>query len=230
MEKQEQIMMEARKISRCFPVAQGEDFYALKDVSLQIPEKKLTILRGRSGSGKTTLMNILGALDKPTDGQIFFDGQDITGWEEDACGLMRRKKVGFVFQSVALIPMMTAYENVEYALRLSGYEGDRKERVEECLRMVGLSARMNHMPEELSGGEQQRVAIARAIAHKPRVIFADEPTAELDSGTGLQVVKIFQKLVQEEEATVVMTTHDVGFMEVGDKVFELEDGEIISER
>ena len=211
-------------------MAQGEDFYALKDVSLQIPEKKLTILRGRSGSGKTTLMNILGALDKPSSGQIFFDGKNITELDEDACSLMRRQKVGFVFQSVALIPMMTAYENVEYALRLSGYEGDWKERVEECLRMVGLTARMNHMPEELSGGEQQRVAIARALAHRPKVIFADEPTAELDSGTGLQVVKIFQKLVQEGEATVVMTTHDVGFMEVGDKVFELEDGEIISER
>ncbi len=230
MENQVQTIIEARKVSRCFPMAQGEDFYALKDVSLQIPEKKLTILRGRSGSGKTTLMNILGALDKPSSGQIFFDGKNITELDEDACSLMRRQKVGFVFQSVALIPMMTAYENVEYALRLSGYEGDWKERVEECLRMVGLTARMNHMPEELSGGEQQRVAIARALAHRPKVIFADEPTAELDSGTGLQVVKIFQKLVQEGEATVVMTTHDVGFMEVGDKVFELEDGEIISER
>ncbi len=230
MEKERQIMIEGRNISRCFPMAQGEDFYALKNVSLFIPEEKLTILRGRSGSGKTTLMNILGALDKPSEGQVFFDGEDITKWEEDACSLMRRQKVGFVFQSVALIPMMTAFENVEYALRLSGWDGDRKERVEECLRMVGLSSRMNHMPEELSGGEQQRVAIARAIAHRPKVIFADEPTAELDSATGLQVVKIFQRLVEENGVTVVMTTHDVGFAEIGDKVFELEDGEIVSER
>lgn len=150
--------------------------------------------------------------------------------DEDACSFMRRKKVGFVFQSVALIPMMTAYENVEYSLRLSEYEGDYRERVEECLKMVGLAARMHHMPEELSGGEQQRVAIARAIAHKPKVIFADEPTAELDTNTGLQVVKIFKELVEQDHVTVVMTTHDVGLMEIGDKVFELEDGEIISER
>ena len=123
-----------------------------------------------------------------------------------------------------------AYENVEYALRLSGYEGNRQERVEECLKMVGLSARMHHMPEEMSGGEQQRVAIARAIAHRPKVLFADEPTAELDTNTGLQVVKIFKTLVEQDGATIVMTTHDVGLMEIGDKVFELEDGEIISER
>jgi len=125
--------------------------------------------------------------------------------------------------------MMTAYENVEYALRLAGYEGNRKERVEECLKMVGLAQRMNHMPQEMSGGEQQRVAIARAIAHRPQVIFADEPTAELDTNTGLQVVKIFKDLIQAEGVTLVMTTHDTGLMDVGDQVYELEDGVIIHE-
>ena len=230
MEWTEGIMMETRNVSRCFPMPDGEDFYALRDINIGIPAHRLTILRGRSGSGKSTLMNILGALDKPSTGQPLFDGEDITGWNEDQCSLMRREKVGFVFQSVALIPMMTAYENVEYALRLSGYEGNRQERVEECLKMVGLSARMHHMPEEMSGGEQQRVAIARAIAHRPKVLFADEPTAELDTNTGLQVVKIFKTLVEQDGATIVMTTHDVGLMEIGDKVFELEDGEIISER
>jgi putative ABC transport system ATP-binding protein len=136
--------------------------------------------------------------------------------------------MGFVFQSVALVSMMTAYENVEFILRISGFPlRERKKRVETCLHLVGLSARMNHLPQELSGGEQQRVAIARAIAHKPKVIFADEPTAELDTNTGLQVVKIFKDLIVQEGTTVVMTTHDPGLMDVADKVYELEDGEII---
>jgi putative ABC transport system ATP-binding protein len=127
--------------------------------------------------------------------------------------------------------MMTAYENVEFSLRISNrYKGDaagRKARAETCLSLVGLAARMHHLPQELSGGEQQRVAIARAIAHKPKLIFADEPTAELDTNTGLQVVKIFKDLVQEEGSTIVMTTHDPGLMEVADTVYELEDGMLI---
>lgn len=223
-------MIEARGIVRKFPMPDGTDFYALNGVDLEIPKGKLTILRGKSGSGKTTLMNILGALDKPSEGSILFDGEQIEEWSEERCTLLRRNKIGFVFQSVALIPMMTAYENVEYALRLSNYEGDYRKRTEECLKMVGLGKRMHHMPEEMSGGEQQRVAIARAMAHKPGVIFADEPTAELDSNTGLQVVKIFKELVKEEGVTVIMTTHDVGFMDIGDQVYELEDGELINGR
>lgn len=220
-------MIEAKNIVKKFPIAGGEEFVALKGIDIQIPKGKLTILRGSSGSGKTTLMNILGALDKPSEGELFFDGEDITNWNEEQCTNLRRKRIGFVFQSVALIPMMTAYENVEYSLRLANYEGDFKARTEECLKMVGLGSRMDHMPEEMSGGEQQRVAIARAIAHKPGIIFADEPTAELDSGTGLKVVKSLKKLVKEEHVTVIMTTHDVGLMEVGDKVYQLEDGEMI---
>jgi len=143
---------------------------------------------------------------------------------------LRRKDMGFVFQSVALVSMMTAYENVEFILRISGYPAkERKKRVEACLDRVGLAARMHHMPPELSGGEQQRVAIARAIAHRPKIIFADEPTAELDTNTGLQVVKIFRDLIEHEGATIVMTTHDPGLMDVADKVYELADGEIVNE-
>ena len=220
-------MIEGKNIVKKFPMADGEDFTALKGIDIQIPKGKLTILRGSSGSGKTTLMNILGALDSPTEGELFFDGENITNWSEEQYTRLRRSRIGFVFQSVALIPMMSAYENVEYSLRLANYEGDFKARTEECLKMVGLGSRMDHMPEEMSGGEQQRVAIARAIAHKPGVVFADEPTAELDSGTGLQVVKSLKKLVEEEHVTVIMTTHDVGLMEVGDKVYQLEDGEMI---
>ena len=221
-------MLKTQGVKRKFPVSGGQDFYALKGVDIHAPKGLLTILRGRSGSGKTTLMNILGALDMPTEGAVLFDGRDIVKMDEKARTKLRRQEIGFVFQSVALIPMLSAYENVEYALRLSRFKGDKKERVTECLRMVGLEKRMHHMPQELSGGEQQRVAIARAIAHKPKVIFADEPTAELDTGTGLQVMKIFKDLCAAEGITVIMTTHDTGLMELADVVYHLEDGAIIN--
>ena len=223
-----QNMIQTQGVKRCFKTT-GSEFWALKGIDVQIPKGGLTILKGRSGSGKTTLLNILGALDLPTEGTVLFDGEDITQMGEKQRSALRRKKIGFVFQSVALIPMMTAYENVEYALRLSRYNGNRKERAMECLKMVGLAQRMNHLPQELSGGEQQRVAIARAIAHKPQVIFADEPTAELDTQTGLQVVKIFKDLTRLEGVTIVMTTHDTALMEIGDAVYALEDGEVCHE-
>lgn len=220
----------ANGIKRGFAQPDTDTFWALKGIDMDIPEGKLTILRGRSGSGKTTLMNILGALDLPTEGKITFDNEDITTASDAERTMLRRKNIGFVFQSVALISMMNAYENVEYALRLANIKENRKQRVEECLSMVGLSSRMNHMPNEMSGGEQQRVAIARAIAHKPKVLFADEPTAELDTNTGLMVMKIFRDLVEKEKITVVMTTHDVGLMELGDIVYEIEAGELINAR
>ncbi len=222
-------IIRTKGVKRGFSNALGETFWALKGIDLEIPAAKLTILKGRSGSGKTTLMNILGALDYPTSGEVFFREADICRKSEAERTRLRREQIGFVFQSVALIPMMSAYENVEFALRLSKSEkaGDRKARAAECLKMVGLGSRMDHMPQELSGGEQQRVAIARAIAHRPKVLFADEPTAELDTNTGLQVVKIFKELSKAEGVTIVMTTHDTGLMEIGDKVYELEDGEVV---
>lgn len=222
-------IIETDKVNRYFPVAGGEDFHALKDISIQVPSLALSILRGRSGSGKTTLMNLLGALDKPTNGKILFDGTEITRLSEHQRDKLRRKKIGFIFQSVSLIPNMTAYENVEFSLRLANYKGDKKERVTECLKLVGLGTRMHHMPHELSGGEQQRVAIARAIAHKPTVIFADEPTAELDTNTALSVMKIFKELVATEKLTIIMTTHDTMLMDAADYIFHIEDGEIVDE-
>lgn len=218
--------MAVRGVRRSFPVSGGE-FWALKGVDADIPRGKLTLLKGRSGSGKTTLLNILGALDKPTSGEVFLDGRNIVTMSERQRALLRRQEMGFVFQSVALIPMMTALENVEYALRMARVRGDITRRAEECLKMVGLGGRIKHMPQELSGGEQQRVAIARAIAHRPKVIFADEPTGELDTHMSLQVVKIFKELNRQENVTIVMTTHDTGLMEIGDAVYELEDGEQI---
>jgi len=220
------IIMTAKAVKKGYKTPDGDMFWALKGIDMEIPEGKLTILKGRSGSGKTTLMNIMGALDDPTEGEVLLRGESLQKLTDAEKTKLRRSSIGFVFQSVALIPIMTAYENVEYALRLGGYEGDRKNRALECLDMVGLSKRVNHMPQELSGGEQQRVAIARAIAHRPGIVFADEPTGELDTNTAISVVKIFKELNASQNITIVMTTHDTGFMEIGDCVYELEDGEL----
>jgi len=221
-------MIETQNLNRIFPVTGGE-FHALKDISIQIPKRSLTILKGRSGSGKTTLLNILGALDRPTSGSLLYEGTDICDYSEKKRELLRRTEIGFVFQSVSLIPMMNAFENVEFSMRLAGIKEGRKERVEECLKLVGLGGRMEHMPQEMSGGEQQRVAIARALAHRPKVIFADEPTAELDTATAVAVMKLFRDLIEREDVTIVMTTHDVGLMSAGTLSYELEDGALKDE-
>ncbi len=217
------------KLSRVFHTG-GLDVQALKDVSIEIRPGQLTLLKGRSGSGKTTLLNILGALDRPTSGDVMFLGNSIIDLSENRRDILRRDNMGFVFQSVALVSQMSAYENVELNLRVAKYNPkERKRRAEECLSFVGLSKRMHHRPHELSGGEQQRVAIARAISHKPKVIFADEPTAELDTHLGLQVMKLFQDLVKKEGVTIVMTTHDPNMMELVDRVYTLEDGVVVDE-
>lgn len=222
-------IIEARNITRMFPVGDGE-FYALKHVDIDIPAGKLTILKGRSGSGKTTLMNILSALDAPAEGDVSFDGQVYSEMEEAQKEQLRRKEIGFVFQAVALIPIMNAYENVDFAMRLAEPELTAKEvdeRIRETLALVGMEERMRHMPGQMSGGEQQRVAIARAVAHRPKVVFADEPTGALDTESGLRVMQLFRNLIEKEGVTIVMTTHDPNLMELGDVVYELEDGEII---
>lgn len=226
IENRENILV-GKSIVRCFKTGDGEDFYALKGVDISIPRGTLTILKGRSGSGKTTLLNILGALDNATSGEILFDGVNIGQLNDTAKEAMRRKDIGFVFQSVALIPIMNAYENVDFAMRLAECEGGYDERIKQVLNIVGMGERTMHMPGQMSGGEQQRVAIARAIAHRPKIIFADEPTGALDTETGLKVMHLFKKLVEKEGITIVMTTHDPNLMEMGDLVYEVEDGEII---
>lgn len=219
--------IEISHVGRSFPVP-GGSFEALKDIHVTIPEGKLTILKGKSGSGKTTLMNIVGALDKPTTGKVLIGGEDIGNLSEKQRDNLRRKKMGFVFQAVSLLPSLNAYQNVEYSLRLAGIKKDRKARVEECLKMVGLGNRMNHMPAEMSGGEQQRVAIARAIAHRPQIILADEPTAELDSAMAAEVTRLLGELSKKENVTIIMTTHDTGLMDAGDMIIELENGRQVS--
>ncbi|MDR0222772.1 MAG: ABC transporter ATP-binding protein [Oscillospiraceae bacterium] len=225
------VILAARNISKEFAAGRTGAVRALSGVSADVEEGRVVCFRGRSGSGKTTLVNILGALDMPTEGSVMFGGEDITALSEAKRDRLRRYEMAFVFQSVALIGSMTAFENVELALRLAGVPaGERARRVSECLARVGLEKRSGHRPAELSGGEQQRVAIARAICHNPKVIFADEPTAELDTVTGLAVMRLFRDLVKEGEfgRAIVMTTHDEAMMESADVTYTLEDGEITS--
>ncbi len=223
-------MIKTQNLCREFRSGQ-EIVHALNNVSIEVPAGRLTILRGRSGSGKTTLLNSLGALDRPTSGEIWIDGKDIARLSEKERDEFRRLQTGFVFQSVALMATMSAYENVEFGMRIAGVPAaERKKRAEESLELVGLAKRMTHRPQEMSGGEQQRVAIARAIAHHPKIIFADEPTAELDTAMGLYVMKAFKDLIAAEGITIVMTTHDPNMMEIADRVYTLQDGVIIDER
>lgn len=218
-------LIEVSGVNRIFPVPGGE-FQALKDINVEIVRSTLTILKGRSGSGKTTLMNIIGALDQPTSGFVSIEGRRVGKMSDKERETLRRKEMGFVFQAVSLMPTMNAFQNVEFSMRLAGIKAgrERDKRVEECLKLVGLGNRMNHMPAEMSGGEQQRVAIARAIAHRPKLILADEPTAELDSAMAAQVTKLFQEMTRKEGITILMTTHDVGLMDAGDAIIELDAG------
>lgn len=223
----------AQNIKRYFKAGDGTTVRALDGVSMEIKKGTLAILKGRSGSGKTTLLNILSALDMPTEGSVQFLDKNLEQMTEKDREMLRRYEMGFVFQSIALIPTMTAYENVEFALRLAKTDvinantENTQDRVSELLERVGLSKRMDHMPDQLSGGEQQRVAIARAVAHHPKVVFADEPTGALDTAAGFEVIRLFRELIDDEGITIVMTTHDPNLMELGDEVFELSDGIVI---
>lgn len=201
--------------------------HAIDGLDLEIERGKLVALKGRSGSGKTTLINILGTLDRPTDGEVYFLGEDIASINEKRRNEIRKDKIGFVFQSFGLVALMTAYENVEFGLRIAHIPSNEwKKRAEHAIELVGMTKRMYHRPFELSGGEQQRVAIARAFAHSPQLILADEPTAELDSKMSLQVMKVFRNMINEG-TSIIMTTHDQAMMNIVDQVYELEDGKIV---
>ena len=217
-------MIETKNIHKSFPIGNKETLEVLKGIDIVVPKGKLTILKGRSGSGKTTLLNILSMLDDATEGTFLIDDEDVSKMDSSLKEKFRRYNIGFVFQSVALVPIMTAYENVDFGLKLAEYEGDKDERIKEVLGIVGLGGRMSHMPSQLSGGERQRVAIARAVAHKPKIIFADEPTGALDTAAGIAVMKLFRELIDREGITIVMTTHDPNLMSLGDVVYNMEDG------
>ena len=183
---------------------------AVHDVDIDVFPQDLLMITGRSGSGKTTLLNLLAGLDRPDHGTVRFRGKELSNMPEQSLVDLRRRELGFVFQSFALLPLMSAYENVELPLRIANWNrGEQRRRAMECLKMVGLERRTNHRPYELSGGERQRVAIARALVHKPCLVLADEPTGELDANTGVAIFMLLKEIIAEEGITVIVTTHDV---------------------
>jgi putative ABC transport system ATP-binding protein len=216
-------------VTRVFKVGEVET-QALRGINLSIQDGEFTALVGPSGSGKTTLLQLLGCLDQPTSGRVFIKGTDVTKLNRNQRADLRRSSLGFVFQFFALIPTLTAYENVEMPLLLGHVgPGDRRERVMSLLKSVGLSERAKHRPDQLSGGEQQRVAVARALASKPSMILADEPTANLDTANGRQVMEIMQRLNQETGITYVFATHDPRVIGYARRVVTLHDGLIEKE-
>ena len=206
-----------------------QEVHALRGVNLQIGRGQFFSLKGRSGSGKTTLLNCLGGLDQPTGGSIRIFGEDIGNWKERKLTAWRRQQVGFIFQSLGLLPALSAYENVELILRMNGVgPKERRQTTNECLELVGLTKWSDHRPYEMSGGQQQRVAIARALANSPKLIIADEPTGELDSKTGREILGFFRKITHERNITMLMATHDGLSDEYVDRVLRLQDGQILS--
>ena len=206
----------------------AEDILALRGVSIEIRRGQFAAFKGRSGSGKTTLLNLIGGLDVPTSGRIYLFGRDISALSEDERTRLRRDRLGFVFQSFALLPTFSAYENVELPLRIAQMPArERRDRAMRCLALVGLRRWASHRPFEMSGGQQQRLSIARALAQRPALMIADEPTGELDSETGRRIMMLFQQLVREEGVTVLMASHDPTVDEFVSDVYQLNDGQIV---
>ncbi|WBW95612.1 ABC transporter ATP-binding protein [Oceanirhabdus sp. W0125-5] len=222
------VVLRTQDLCKTFKLG-SDEVHALKSVNIEIHEGQLTILKGRSGSGKTTLINLLAAMDDPTSGKIFLRNEDISKYSSYEKDKLRRKKIGLCFQSGGLISTLTAQENIELGLRIADYpKKTREQRIKECLDLVGLSKRSAQFPYELSGGEAQRIAIARTIACNPEIIFMDEPTSALDTTTALKIVKVLKELVEKNNSTIVMTTHDPNMIDIADRVYELSDGVIIN--
>jgi putative ABC transport system ATP-binding protein len=222
-------VVKIENVTRTYQIGKLET-HALRGVSLSINSGEFTALVGPSGSGKTTLLQMIGCLDQPTSGRVSVDGKEVTSLNRNQRADMRKGHIGFIFQFFALIPTLTAYENVEMPLLLNGHSPkERKDRVMELLKAVDLTDRANNRPDQLSGGQQQRIAIARALAPKPALILADEPTANLDTENGKQVMEIMKRLNQETGETFVFATHDPRVINYASRVVTLEDGVIVKD-
>ena len=222
------VIVDVQAISKEYALGK-QTVTALRDISLTINKGEFMALAGPSGSGKSTLLNMIGCIDSPTAGKIFIDGQDISGKTPDALADLRLNTLGFVFQTFNLLPVLSAWENVEYPLlqQREVTKKTRQERVKHYLNVVGLDRYVHHRPNELSGGQRQRVAIARALATRPSIVLADEPTANLDHKTGEGILRLMKELNQEEGTTFIFSTHDARVMEMADRVIELADGQIM---
>jgi putative ABC transport system ATP-binding protein len=204
------------------------DVAAVDGVDLEVRHGEFLVVAGPSGSGKTTLLQLLGALDRPTGGSVEFEGKDLVAMGDGELARLRRDTLGFIFQQFNLIPTLTAVQNVEAALAPRRFKGaERRRRAAELLERVGLAARAEHLPSQLSGGEQQRVAIARALANGPRVLLADEPTGNLDSATGDGIVELLRRLSEDEGLSVVLITHDPSIAEAAQRVVRMRDGRVL---
>jgi len=224
----DQALIEIQDVSKVYQMGQVE-VHALRGVSLQVSPGELVAIMGSSGSGKSTLMNILGALDVPTSGVYKLDGQDVGQMNNRQLADVRNRRIGFVFQTFNLLPRTSALANVELPLIYAGI-WNRRQRSTAALEMVGLGDRIHHSPNELSGGEQQRVAIARALVNEPSIILADEPTGNLDSKSGAEVMRIFQQLNDEQGITIVLVTHEPDIAEHTRRIVRLHDGLVISDK
>lgn len=221
-------LIQTHDLQRRFTLG-AEVIHAVDHVSLEIPAGQMVVVRGRSGSGKTTLLNLIAGLDQATGGEIWIDGLQTTRLSERERVRLRREKMGFVFQAFGLLPLLSARENVEVPLRIARLDRqERESRSAVALESVGLAGRMSHRPYELSGGEQQRVALARALVNTPRIILADEPTGQLDSHTGHEIIALMRRLVDEHRMTLLVVTHDPVVVESADIVHELRDGKLVS--
>lgn len=219
-------LVHVERVSRKYPLDHRE-VVALEDVSVEIAVGEFLAIAGPSGSGKSTLLNLIGCIDRPTSGSIFIRGRDVTALSAVELAALRRRELGFVFQSFNLIPVFTAFENVEYPLLLSRTpERERRARVSEALERVGLAERANHRPDLLSGGERQRVAVARAIVHRPSLVLADEPTANLDTRTAMQLIGLMRELNQGTGCTFIFSTHDQRLLDQAGRIVRLCDGRI----
>lgn len=217
----------ARNLQKTYKMGDVE-VHALKGVSFEINRGEIVAIMGPSGSGKSTLMSILGCLDLPTSGEYFLDGEEASGLRDDKLAAIRNRKVGFVFQSFNLLPRATALENVELPMRYANQGDHRKQRAREALEMVGLGNRVNHRPNEMSGGQQQRVAIARALINHPAILMADEPTGNLDSKSGQEILDLIISMNRDQGTTVLIVTHDPGVAAKTQRVIRLRDGELES--
>ena len=223
------MMIVARGLEKTY-LSGGRPLPVLKALDLEVPEQSFVAVVGPSGSGKTTLLGLLAGLDEPTAGQVLLDGQDLSALTEDGRAEFRARRVGFVFQTFHLLPTLTALENVLVPLELQGEAKGLRGRSESLLDRVGLGDRLHHYPAQLSGGEQQRVALARAFANRPRILFADEPTGNLDQETGATIVAMLEELNREARTTLVMVTHDLTLAERAHRVVRLSGGSVVSDR